>query len=240
MLTKIRDNVYISKFVEYNDRPSLGYISGSRAALMVDAGNSPAHAHEFLADVSALLLNAPSYVFLTHYHWDHTFGLPALKGLTSIAGTGTNDMLRQHQKYIWDIPHLDEYVADNRFSLFSRPHILIEYPGLHGIEVLTASIEFEGHMTIDLGGETCSMGRVTSPHTDECHYLLAEKAKVLFLGDANCEEVVGERWIDNREKLEQEILELDALDFITCVTGHFEPMTKEQLLCGFKNRLSTL
>ena len=61
-----------------SDRPALGYIRGDRRALMVDAGNSPAHVRQFLRSLEAEGLPAPDLAVLTHRHWDHTGAVPAL------------------------------------------------------------------------------------------------------------------------------------------------------------------
>src|SRR5215218_7181263 len=56
------------------DRPSLCAVVGDRRTLMLDAGASSAHARRFLDGLSAEGVAPPSYVALTHSHWDHVFG----------------------------------------------------------------------------------------------------------------------------------------------------------------------
>src|SRR5436190_734052 len=56
------------------DRPTLGVIAGERGTLIVDAGNSPAHARHLLDEMAHRGLAAPTFVLLTHWHWDHIFG----------------------------------------------------------------------------------------------------------------------------------------------------------------------
>ena len=238
MLIHIKDNIWYTPCDASTDRPNLGYVCGTHGSIMIDSGTSPAHVEYYRASLEKQGFSMPKMVFVTHHHWDHTFGMATVeKEALTIAGLRTNQKLEELKTYVWDIPHLDAYCADNRFPLFSRPHILIEYPDLKGIQVRTAQLVFDEELRIDLGGETVVMRPITSGHTDECYYLLAEQSKVLFLGDGNSEEVVGEEWIDHPEPLAQEIEELRALDFSVCVTGHVPPYTKKELLENLEERL---
>lgn len=58
----------------------LGYIRGERYSLAVDAGNSRRHVEKFYAALDAAELRRPDFTVLTHWHWDHTFGLHAVDG----------------------------------------------------------------------------------------------------------------------------------------------------------------
>ena len=240
MLHRIAEGIYYTPCSERTDRPNLGYVRGSRLSIMVDAGNSPSHAAWYMSSLKEAGLPRPDYVFLTHHHWDHTFGLAALDGVKSIAGSRTNDILREMSGYAWSREDLDRYVEEGRIPLFCKPHILLEYPLPEKISVRPADISFEGELRLDLGGETVRMKRISSSHTDECYYLLCEKAKVLFLGDGKCEECVGTDWIDRKAELTKCIDELEAADFRVCLTGHFPPETKETLLEDLRQRLANL
>ena len=69
----------------------LGYIRGERYSLAVDAGNSRRHVEKFYAALDAAELRRPDFTVLTHWHWDHTFGLHAVDG-AAIACEATNEM----------------------------------------------------------------------------------------------------------------------------------------------------
>ncbi len=240
MLHRIAEGIFYTPCSERTDRPNLGYVRGGKHSFMVDAGNSPSHAAWYMSSLKEAGFPRPDFVFLTHHHWDHTFGLSSLRDVTSIAGSRTNGILREMSGYSWSEADLDRYVAEGKIPLFCRPHILLEYPLLEKISVRPADISFEGELRMDIGGETVRMKRVTSSHTDDCYYLLCEKAKVLFLGDGKCEECVGTDWIDRKEELAGSIAELEALDFNACLTGHFPPETKETLLEDLRQRLANL
>ena len=86
-------------FEEERDRPNLGYIKGDKRSLVVDAGHSEAHIREFYDLLCKEGLPLPSLTVLTHWHWDHTFAMHAVKGLT-IANKTTNGHLLECIKKI--------------------------------------------------------------------------------------------------------------------------------------------
>ena len=88
MLRQLTPHVFVMKHNHDTDRPALGLIAGKTASLVVDGGNSPAHARAFLQGISALGVAAPRYLALTHWHWDHVFGAPEM-GLTTLANRRT-------------------------------------------------------------------------------------------------------------------------------------------------------
>ena len=83
MLNQITPNIYVSDNEELNDRPQLGYIKGSKYAIMIDAGNSPAHAQLFIDELKKMDLKAPDFVILTHWHWDQSMAYAILISLRS-------------------------------------------------------------------------------------------------------------------------------------------------------------
>ena len=73
-LNKLSGHVYWLPPDETTDRPVLGVIAGKHGTLVIDAGNSPAHANILLSEMSKHNIAAPSFLVLTHWHWDHVFG----------------------------------------------------------------------------------------------------------------------------------------------------------------------
>lgn len=49
---------------------------------MVDSGNSKNHVEAFNEAVRNEGLRTPEFIAITHWHWDHTFGMHAVKGTT--------------------------------------------------------------------------------------------------------------------------------------------------------------
>jgi len=74
-LTKVTEKIYYLVNEKETDRPVLGYIKGDKYSLMVDAGNSKNHVEKFNSSVEKLNLRLPDYVAITHWHWDHSYGM---------------------------------------------------------------------------------------------------------------------------------------------------------------------
>lgn len=235
-MEKITGHIYISEAQPETDRPCLGYIQGSQAALLVDAGNSPGHVGKIRKEMSDLGLAEPNYIVLTHSHWDHTYGLCAWKG-TSYAGKRTNEYLTAMSGWGWSREEFEHHVSTDEIPLFCKPHILLEYPDPSQIRVKPAERTITEETQIDLGGLTCRIIPTVSPHTDDNTLVYIPEEKFLFTGDAACSEVHGEEWIDDRERLTAFIQKMDELDFTHCVSGHFGLQTKEALIKELKERL---
>ena len=77
-LNHVSSHVYWLSPDSTTDRPILGAVTGARGTLLVDAGNSPTHAHILLRELAQHHLPAPTFAMLTHWHWDHVFGTSAL------------------------------------------------------------------------------------------------------------------------------------------------------------------
>ena len=77
MLKKISERIYYMPHEDKTDRPVLGLICGDKYSLIVDAGNSPNHAMEFLLNIAELKV-APSQISsnytlaLGSYIWELT------------------------------------------------------------------------------------------------------------------------------------------------------------------------
>jgi glyoxylase-like metal-dependent hydrolase (beta-lactamase superfamily II) len=219
------------------DRPALGYIRGDRAALMVDAGNSPAHVRLFLDELHAQGLPVPRFVALTHRHWDHTFGLCALDAV-ALAGRETVEHLRQAADISWNAHTLAVYLDREEIREFSEEHIRLEYPDLSTICIRVPEIGFSGETEVELGNCHCLLKQIPSPHSEDSVAVFVPEERVLFLGDAACEACAHGTWTDQPALLEQLLHAIEPLDFTVCVTGHSLPATRAELFAGFRERLA--
>lgn len=76
-LEQLTDRIFYYPHQPETDRPMLAYINGSRISLAIDAGNSAAHVDGFYGAFEAAGLKLPDMTVITHWHWDHTFGMAA-------------------------------------------------------------------------------------------------------------------------------------------------------------------
>lgn len=178
-LKRLTGHIWYMPHETERDRPNLGYVRGEKLSLAVDAGHSAAHVREFYALLEKENLPLPSITILTHWHWDHTFGMHAVNGLC-IANELTDRHLAQWKEKI------EKYGTDEFFSLSDS--IRREYKDDAEVIVKTADMTFSGEMTLDLGGVRVRLIQAESPHTDDSTLVYVCEDKTLFLGDSTCEE----------------------------------------------------
>ena len=98
-LKRLTEHIWYMPFEAERDRPNLGYVKGDHWSLAIDAGHSAAHVREFYKLLEKEGLPLPGLTVLTHWHWDHTFGMHAVKGLT-LANNRTNGYLAEWKNKI--------------------------------------------------------------------------------------------------------------------------------------------
>ena len=218
-----------------SDRPTLGYIRGDRRALMVDAGNSPAHVRQFLRALEAEGLPAPDLVALTHRHWDHTFGLTAL-AVPAVAGAATARYLDRFSSIQWSEAGLQEYMALDGLREFSEPHLRLEYPDPAAIRLRPADMAFPDTLEVELGGCRCLLRTIPSPHCDDCVLIHVPSEGVVFLGDGCCLRLVRGEWVEDPAGTAALLAVLETLAFTVAVVGHDAPISREALLADLRSR----
>ena len=102
-------------------------VVGRRRTLVVDAGASPAHAEALLQEIARAGLDAPTLLAITHWHWDHVFGMATLN-LLSLAHTETRRMLTTMAQWDWSDEALDRRVEEGVEIAFCRDMMKKELP----------------------------------------------------------------------------------------------------------------
>ncbi|MDQ4078133.1 MAG: MBL fold metallo-hydrolase [Chloroflexota bacterium] len=183
-LHRISEHVYWSIPDSRTDRPVLGAIVGERGTLMVDAGNSPAHAEEFLAALEEAGVSAPRYVVLTHWHWDHVFGT-SLLDVPTFAHQKTKRIVTEMAQLDWRDEALDRRVEEGREIEFCRDYIKVELTDEQRADLVIRppDIAFTDRLEIELGGVTCHIAHVGGDHAADSSIVYVPQDKILFLGD---------------------------------------------------------
>ena len=217
-LNRINDRIWVSSFEEDRDRPALGYIRGDKYSLAVDAGHSKEHVEEFYSLLKEAELPLPELTVMTHWHWDHTFGMFAINEL-SLVEKRTEEHL-QKLMMEWD----DE--SEDRLKAMDE-HIALEYKD-QSMQVVGADVVFGDEISLDLGGIKVQCLHTESPHTDDSVLILLPEERVLFFGDC----ISGEypEWIVDIERMKLLITKLEELDFDLAIGGHWEPEGKRELV----------
>lgn len=220
-LQQIGAHTWIFPLDSAKDRPNLGYIRGEKMAVAVDAGHSSSHVEEFYQALEREGLPLPDLTVITHWHWDHTFGMHAVHGST-LARPETNRHLREIEKKMEKDP------GYGRKFLHSDPTIIREYAGGVPLKVVPADQELKGDRTLDLGGLAVELCYTESPHTEDALLVFVPEDRILFVGDAQLGEFPT--WFMDDEKLAGLKEKVRSFDAGTIIDGHWMPYTKKEFL----------
>ena len=139
---------------------NLGLVVGTEAALLVDTGSSPAQGRAVRESVATVTDRPLVGVVVTHWHYDHAFGLAAFPDLVSVG---------------------HESVA----ARMGSPEAAAE-AARHGVAVegLSApSRELVVAAAFDLGGRRVEVAHLGRGHTDGDLVVVVPDADVVFAGD---------------------------------------------------------
>ncbi|EHN16456.1 MULTISPECIES: MBL fold metallo-hydrolase [Clostridium] len=238
MFKQLTKRVYYLEHNEDTDRPVLGYIKGDKFSLMIDGGNSAKHVGIYMEELDKRQLSHPKFVAITHWHWDHTFGLSAANAII-IANSLTNKQLCKMRGWKWDEESMDKRVTAGEEIEFCNSMIKKEYPQKDNIKVINADIVFNDYLMLDLGGITCQMIKIGGCHSDDSTIFYLQEEKILFIGDAACEDLYHGEGYD-KDKLKKVIRILSEIEFDIVIEGHNEHTDKAELLEYLQGKLAEI
>lgn len=222
-LVRLTDRIWIYPHEKLRDRPCLGYVLGDRWSLAVDAGHSDDHVSAFYRALERADLPLPSLTVLTHWHWDHTFALHAIHGL-SLASEMTNRHLRDVR---------DRMARDGvGWFLEMDDCIRREYAGGRPVVVTLADMTFAGTMNLDAGGCPIRVFQTDAPHTDDSTLVHVPDEGALFIGDAKSG--TFPTWDKDPELCLRLADAIDGTGAEVCVGSHWDPMGRKALVDGLR------
>lgn len=235
-MIRLSPRIYALPFSKEADRPNLFYLRGDDFSVAIDAGNSAAHAEAFYAAVEAAGLPLPKLTVITHWHWDHTFGLHARREHT-VASEKTNEKLQAVATWVWTREAMDAREQTGEDIPFCSEHIRVEYPNLSAITVQPAKESLKESRTIDAGNLPIELLVRDSPHSRDALLLHLPTEQALFVSDADCEDFYHGGVYD-RARLSDFIDFLERTPYERHFLGHAEEETKAFALARLKAALS--
>ncbi|NPV86257.1 MAG: MBL fold metallo-hydrolase [Anaerolineae bacterium] len=232
-LTRLTTHIYISPPHEETDRPVLGAIVGEKSVLMVEAGNSPAHAHSFLEALARQHIARPSYAVLTHWHWDHIFGASALSRIQIFAHTKTAQAIQILAKLDWSDEAIQRRVADGKEIAFCRDCMRQEFTDSErkDIRLRHPDITFNTRIEIDLGSVSANLIHVGGDHSADSVVIFIPQDGVVFLGDCIYDAIYDTPRNYTSAKLFALLERLTALDASLYLPAHQEtPISRSEFL----------
>lgn len=155
---ELRPGIY--RAVAEPESVSLGLVVGAEAALLVDTGSSPAQGRAIRESVAAVTDRPLVAVVVTHWHYDHSFGVAAFADLDTVGHESVHARLGSAEAAA-EAARLgvavEELVAPRR-----------------GLVVATG---------FDLGGRRVEAAHLGRGHTDGDLVVVVPDADVVFPGD---------------------------------------------------------
>lgn len=245
LLKALSERVYYLPNEEETDRPLLGYIHGNIQSLMIDAGNSPAHVERFVQGLSERGLPLPDYCVLTHWHWDHTFGICAVRRLESrpliLAGRSTWEKLAEVSAWEWTDEAMQERLETGTDIEFCDHRIRLEYPDRAAIRVENADISFDTGLDLDLGGLRVRLTAMDSPHSRDAVLVSIPEEHLVFCGDSASEDDYENGSAYDPARLAVFLRYLRQMDCKLAMLGHSgDPCPFPELVAYLEEQLAAL
>ena len=155
---EVRSGVYVA--VAEPESVNLGLIVGSQRTLLVDTGSTPAQGRTLRASLAAVTDMPLTAVVITHWHYDHAFGLAAFPDVPRIAHESVHSRLLS----------AEAAAEAKRLGVGSRE---LGQPNVK-IAVATA---------LDLGDRRVEIAHLGRGHTDGDLVVVVPDADLLFVGD---------------------------------------------------------
>jgi glyoxylase-like metal-dependent hydrolase (beta-lactamase superfamily II) len=226
-LQRISKNIVYLPADDTTDRPILAAISGTRKSLLIDAGNSPAHVTLFLSELARCGIDRGDYVVITHWHWDHTFGISALS-LPTIAHIETRQHLMKMMAYGWTDEAIDKRVREGVEIPLCADMIKKEYPNREEIVIGLPDIVFEKRLLLDLGGLHCRVEHIGGNHAKDASIIYVEEERTLFLGDCLGPAIYAENKYYQIESVYAVLEKVASYNAETYIESHWKPETREE------------
>lgn len=180
-------------------------------------------------------MNLPpvKYLVVTHHHWDHTFGLSEWNVVT-IANQITYEYMKTYCNLKYDDHSLEEAKKNKIFKDTSIKSIKDEIEQRENFHPKNCTLLFSGEITIDLGGITCYLRQIVSPHTDDSTIIYVPEERMLFLGDCNYGYTSQGYNYYNKELMELNINAIKQYDAKYYLCSHESICTKEEMEAYWK------
>ncbi|WHY77317.1 MBL fold metallo-hydrolase [Neobacillus sp. WH10] len=229
-LKRIGNSFWYMTPLSETDRPILGMVVGNEMNLMIDAGNSEAHTQLFLEKLATQDIRKPNFVVLTHWHWDHIFGMSALKNVLSISSIETKKEIMKLLPYMWSDEALDQRVQEGTEIEFCASCIKKEFREQRNIYITLPLVTFDHQIEINLGGVTCLLKHVGGDHATDSIVVYIKEEKILFLSDCIYPDIFSFKRNYTTKRTVELIEQLEEFDADTYILSHWRPITKEEFL----------
>ena len=149
--------------------PNIGFVVGTKGALVIDTGMGERNGRTVLAEVEKIAPGRQLYLVTTHVHPEHDLGAEAFPATTK--------MIRS-QDQLKDIDEFGYQLAE----VFSK-RSAVNAELLKGATFRKADITFDKEYTLDLGGVKANIMAMGANHTRGDTAVFVPQDGVMFTGD---------------------------------------------------------
>jgi glyoxylase-like metal-dependent hydrolase (beta-lactamase superfamily II) len=185
MLKQISDRIWIDPPGGRNGeiRPTVGVIRAENQTVLVDPGNSPAHARRLKSEITRLGLPPVSIAIYTHHHWDHVFGASVF-GVPVLAHELCRELLTQQAAYPWSDVFLVRAMEDD-------PRLRMSYTALRRamatcwreFQVIVPTLTFADQYSLHVDDLELQLQHVGGNHAPDSIIIDVLQEHVTFIGD---------------------------------------------------------
>lgn len=179
-LRRVTGHVWI--FPPYGPQPLVGVIATETQTVLIDSGQSQAHARRVQAALGKI--NAPpvKYIILTHHHWDHVLGASVF-GALPIAHEAGREILVEFAARPWSYRYIDQEVQKD-------PSLELAYRGIRRAldedgeaRIVVPVVTFSHRMCLHLEDLVVEIEHVGGVHAPDSSVVRVKDDGVLFMGD---------------------------------------------------------
>ncbi|WP_033541809.1 MBL fold metallo-hydrolase [Planococcus sp. CAU13] len=228
MLNKVSDSIYYLSNQDDKERPALGLVSGEEASLIIDCGNTPQHAKDFLAEIGRLDVPPVKYAVITHAHWDHFMGMNEFDA-TTVVNSRTDELMQKWQSLSYNDSSLQKCVDKKEMSPQCMEILQKEMPNRDSFKLNSPDVIFGNTVTIDLGNKKCVLEKIRSTHTDDSTIVYIPDDKVVFLGDCAYGKTTNGLFHIKQSLLEPMVQDIQKYDAEWFVLGHESICDSEEM-----------
>lgn len=227
---KLTEHVYYLDSYGLTDRPILGAIVGRDRVMAVDGGNSSDHIRLYNAELDKLNIKHPDYMAITHWHWDHIFGVHETD-IPTFAHVDTIKEIRRNSEYGWSDEEMDKRVEEGIEIEFCTSRIKLEFLNNRDvIKIKIPDIAFTNRIEVDLGEIDCVIEHIGGDHSEDSCIIYVPQDRVMFLGDCLYADLYTGDLSWTTEKLFPLLDSILKYDVDYYLEAHAEkPTTREQM-----------
>lgn len=229
MLKQVSEHIWYMPKEEEHYRPALGYVCCGPMSMVIDTGNSPEHISDMYGHIRSQGMPDPSFSMVTHWHWDHVFGMGSSPA-KSVANNLTNERLLNMQHWDWSDSALNSRVAAGLEIPAFAESIRKEVPMRHSFKVTSTDISFESRINIRLETIQVELHHVGGPHSEDSTVAYIPSDKVLFIGDCYREDIYTGGGAIRLGELKTLLKRLETFDAEWFIPSHDEPIHKEDFM----------